>query len=131
MNETRPKALEKPQASGTGVSVINTLIGIWLIISTFALVSFSNLLNARWNNVIVGILVGLFGIVRASGDSRTCWSWSNVVLGIWLIISPFVLGFSTVVTAMWHNVIVGIVVALLAWAGAFQPTPRYVVEHHA
>ena len=110
-----------PRVSNTGASGINILIGIWLIISTFVLVAFSNLAYARWNNVIVGILVAIFGLVRVSTRAPASWSWSNVVLGIWLILSPFVLGFSHVAVAMWHNVIAGVVVDILAWARALSP----------
>jgi len=38
-------------------------------------------------------------------------------LGIWLIIAPFVLSYSGVAAAMWNDIIVGIIVAVLAaWA---------------
>lgn len=43
--------------------------------------------------------------------------WILVILGIWLIISPFVVGYGAIRGALWNNVIVGIVVAVLsAWA---------------
>jgi hypothetical protein len=41
-------------------------------------------------------------------------NWVNVVLGIWVIISPFVLGFANLRAVMWNDVAVGIAVALLA-----------------
>jgi hypothetical protein len=37
-----------------------------------------------------------------------------LVLGIWAVIAPWVLGFSAVAAAMWVHVIAGIVVAALA-----------------
>ena len=40
-------------------------------------------------------------------------SWIIALLGVWLIISPFVLGFSGDVTAMWNTVIVGIITLIL------------------
>lgn len=43
--------------------------------------------------------------------------WVNLILGLWLIISPWVLGFSTVAGAMWNSLIVGIVVAILSYWG--------------
>ena len=101
-----------PQQSGW--SWANVILGIWLIISPFVVTAFSQLMNFRANNIILGILVGLVALFRASGAARGQWSWANVALGIWLIISPFVLGVSSNVTAVWHNVIIGIVVALLA-----------------
>jgi SPW repeat len=43
--------------------------------------------------------------------------WANVLFGGWLIISPWVLGFSALSTAMLNAVVVGAVVAALAlWA---------------
>ncbi|MBP1847376.1 hypothetical protein J2046_005660 [Rhizobium petrolearium] len=36
------------------------------------------------------------------------------MLGIWAVVAPWVLGFSTVTAAMWAHVIAGIVVAALA-----------------
>jgi hypothetical protein len=107
----------------TGVSVINVLIGIWLIISPFVVMAFSQFSNMRTNNVIIGILIALVALFRASGSAKAEWSWANVVLGIWLIISPFALGASSNATVVWHNVIAGIVVALLALSRAFVRHP--------
>jgi hypothetical protein len=108
---------------------MNTLAGLWLIISPFVLMAFSNLEHAKWNNVIVGILVGLFSVVRASGDDRKCWSWFSVIMGAWLIISPFVLGFSNVTMAMWHNIILGIIVVAFAWGRLFSDIRGRVVPN--
>ena len=38
----------------------------------------------------------------------------NVILGIWVLISPFVLGFSRLENVKWNNVATGAAVALLA-----------------
>jgi hypothetical protein len=129
MNEVSSKYPRSTRQADTGVSVINLLIGIWLIISPFVVMAFSQFQNVRANNVIIGILVGLVALFRASSTARAQWSWANVILGVWLIISPFVLGVSSNVTAMWHNVIAGIVVALLAWSRVFAT--RSVGTTHA
>ena len=41
-------------------------------------------------------------------------SWANFILGLWLIVAPFALHYRDITVAMWNNVIVGIVVAILA-----------------
>lgn len=41
-------------------------------------------------------------------------SWWSVVLGIWLIISPFVLGFANAPTLLWNNIILGALVCIVA-----------------
>jgi hypothetical protein len=48
---------------------------------------------------------------------RTGASGINVVLGIWLIISPFVLAFARNQTAKWNDIAVGIAVALVSLSG--------------
>jgi hypothetical protein len=51
------------------------------------------------------------------------WSWLNVILGIWLVISPFVLFVSG--AAMWNNVILGIIIAASALSLTyFKESPR-------
>ncbi len=48
---------------------------------------------------------------------RTGTGGINVVLGIWVIISPFVLGFVQNQPAKWNNIAAGVAVALLALSG--------------
>jgi hypothetical protein len=50
----------------------------------------------------------------ANPDRSAHVVWVNVVLGIWLCVSPFVLGFGRNPTEMWNNVCVGIAAVLLA-----------------
>jgi hypothetical protein len=48
-------------------------------------------------------------------------AWINVLAGIWLIISPWVLGFQANSAATWSAVITGIIVGLVALASYFAP----------
>jgi hypothetical protein len=127
MNEISSKYSKNPLASKTGVSAINVMLGIWLIISTIAIAGFNQ--AGRSNNVIIGIVVAILGLVQASDAKHTLWSWFNVALGVWLIISPFALGFSPESVALLHNIIVGILVGILAWSRSFRATktgPHYL-----
>ncbi len=47
-------------------------------------------------------------------------SWINFILGLWLIVAPFALHYQDSITAMWNNVIVGIVIAVLAIIRALE-----------
>ncbi|MER3406665.1 MAG: hypothetical protein C4289_17095, partial [Chloroflexota bacterium] len=50
---------------------------------------------------------------------RYLFAWLNVILGLWLIISPWVLGYTTTTAAFYNALIVGVLVAvfaLLGWA---------------
>ncbi|MBE3583818.1 MAG: SPW repeat protein [Limnochordaceae bacterium] len=41
--------------------------------------------------------------------------WINVLLGVWLIVSPFILGYRDVPAALWNGIIVGVIVAVLSY----------------
>ena len=109
---------------GSPFSGINVLLGVWLIISPFVL-AFHHLLPAVWNNVAVGIVIGVFALIRTSGGhGEPGWSWCNTLLGLWLVASPWVLGFATIATAMANSVVVGGVIALFAFISALTARPR-------
>lgn len=40
--------------------------------------------------------------------------WLAVILGVWLVITPWVLQFTADARLLWNNIIVGIVVVLIA-----------------
>ena len=46
-------------------------------------------------------------------------AWIEVFFGVWLVIAPFVLKYSSTTGAMWNDVIVGVVVGLIALFGIF------------
>ena len=125
MNEERDintdeERVSMSDRSGNGNSWVNIVLGIWVIVSPFVLASHSS--KAIWNNVITGALVCILAIIRWSIHQRG-WSWLNLILGIWLVISPFVFFLSG--AAMWNNVILGIIVAALALTNTY---PKVSVE---
>ena len=103
---------------------INMLLGLWTIFSPF-LLGFSGVLPAVWNGLEVGLLVAFFSGIRVSiGYNQTIWSWCTVLFGLWLIVSPFVLGFAKTSSATWNDIIVGFVILLLSWQAASKPGPH-------
>lgn len=112
MNEQR---ISVPQRSRRGSSLVNVLLGVWIIISPFALGLHAP--KAVWSNVVTGALVGILAIIRW-GYGQPGWSWLNLFLGIWLVISPFVLVLSGL--AMWNDVILGIIVAAFALTNTYS-----------
>jgi SPW repeat len=95
--------------------LVNILLGIWVLVSPFVLAFHSS--KAVWSNVITGVIVGILALVRWSMH-QPGWSWLNLMLGIWLVVSPFVLFASG--AAMWNNVIVGIIIAALALTNTYS-----------
>jgi len=41
-------------------------------------------------------------------DKQTC-GWVCIIAGIWLILAPFVLGYSANVSALWNEIIIGVI----------------------
>src|SRR3989344_4124610 len=107
------------------VSGVDIVLGLWLIISPFIL-GYGNAATPMWNSVIVGVGVAILSGVRTTNDGvRQSWlSWVNVILGAWLLFSPFILGFADNVAALWNNIILGATIAVLAAWGALISTSR-------
>ena len=112
---TNKQQVSMPERSGRGNSSVNILLGILVIASPFVLTIHSP--NAIWSNVVTGAVVGVLALIRWSMHHPGL-SWLNLILGIWLVISPFVLFFSGV--AMWINVILGIIIAALALTNTYS-----------
>lgn len=101
------------------LSWLVALVGLWEVIAAFIL-GYTASTTAFWDAIVVGIVLIVLGAWAAlsnqEGTDKTL-DWINVVAGIWLIIAPFVLGYSVVAAALWNDIIVGIVVVVLAgWA---------------
>jgi hypothetical protein len=104
-----------PERSRDGSSWINIVLSIWVIVSPFVLTFHSS--KAIWSNVVAGALVGILALIRWSVH-QPGWSWLTLILGMWLVISPFVLFLSA--AAMWNNVILGILIAAFALTNTYS-----------
>jgi hypothetical protein len=112
----------------TAASGLDVLAAIWLLISPFVL-RFRSTGSLVANDVILGIVIGILALVRFFSPSRsTAWaSWVNVVLGIWVLISPWVLGYAAYRTAMIDNVVMGIIVIILSlWSASASMTSDHM-----
>lgn len=94
---------------------INLVAGLWMIVSPWVL-AYQAESRPMWNAVILGVLIG--AVAFSELFKVFAWQeWASVLFGAWLIISPWVLGFSALTAAMLNAVVVGIVVGALAlWA---------------
>ena len=90
----------------------NWLLGIWLCISPWAL-RFDLEPTATRTAVISGILIILAELLTLS-VYRAWEEWINVILGAWLVISPWALAIAAS-TARNNLVVVGLLVTALAF----------------
>lgn len=121
MNET---TLQKQTTFGG--NWVNVILGAWIIISPFVL-GFSNQTAIMWNNVATGASIFLLALNRSGRNFGP--TTLVVLLGIWLIISPFVLRASGPVVIR-ENVILGILVAVIALSTRTK-NPRPTAAPHS
>jgi SPW repeat len=95
----------------------NWLLGIWLCISPWAL-RFDLEPIATQTAVISGLLIILVEVVTLS-VYRAWEEWINVILGVWLVICPWVLGISFSAAGA-NLVVVGLLVMALAFYELWQ-----------
>jgi hypothetical protein len=91
---------------------VNLALGAWLVLSPWAL-GFQGETTPMMNAVIVGIALAAAAL-GAIFVPRAWEEWTEFALGLWLIASPWALGFMTLREAMLNTAITGIVIAALA-----------------
>lgn len=107
-------------------------LGAWLFLAPFFMGYASLSGPAAWNSYVLGALVAAFAIAALWQPESPSEEWVNLVLGLWLVIAPFVLGFyATEAVAAWNHFIVGIlVVGDAVWSMVIQSKAGGSVPHH-
>lgn len=99
------------------------ILGIWLFFSPFWMAGYASTGSvAAWNSYIFGVLVVAFAWAALAAPRK--WEeWVELVMGIWLIIAPFVLGFFRVeYGAAWNQIVLGVLIAIGSlWSLAVYP----------
>lgn len=92
----------------------NLILGSWLLLSPWILDYAGT--TAAWNAYVMGAGIVVFAVIAAYMPK----AWEEVIntlLGVWLVVSPFVLGFSALTPVALHTVVVGILATAFAvWA---------------
>lgn len=108
------------------------ILAVWLFISPWVLqfgahvstvppapadnaapVVVSNLGQAAWNAWILGVIVFLLGL-SVLGRMTLRQEWIIALLGIWIFIAPWVLGFAGAANAAWDHWIVGFLIFVIS-----------------
>lgn len=101
---------------------VNLVLGGWLVLAPFIGIGAGGDV-AAWNSYVSGALVAIFAIAALARPQQ--WEeWTNLVLGAWLILAPFVLGFTDQAGPMWNHILVGLLIGADALWAALQPAPR-------
>jgi hypothetical protein len=91
---------------------VNAVLAVWLIVAPWAL-DFQAETAAIANSIVIGVALLVLALA-AILQPRAWEEWVELLLGLWLIVSPWVLAFSAVSFAMTSTIAAGIVIAALA-----------------
>jgi len=91
--------------------VINLVLGTGLFLAPWV-IGFPAESTVSWNAWLSGILIAAVAIA-ALGAFAEWEEWLNVIVGLWVAASPWLVDFSANVTATRLHVIVGILVAVV------------------
>ncbi len=87
--------------------------GSWLMANAATTVAAPLSTAAEWNLWIAALVVALLGLV-ALIDYRPWHAWTATLLGMWLVASPWVFGFSAATLIAWTVVGAGALVILFS-----------------
>jgi len=97
------------------------ILGLWLIASPFVLQYPDMLGIAVLNSYVFGFGVMLFAAIALFKPQM--WEvWVNLVLGVWLMAAPVVLGFRTETDATANHLLIGLLIVIDALS---VMVPRY------
>ena len=92
--------------------VINLILAIWLFLSPW-IVGFAGLMPAAWTAWLTAIAIAIFAIAALAAFAE--WEeWINLVLGFWLVVSPWAVHAASNHAATMVLSLTGIAVAGLA-----------------
>src|SRR5437879_2535061 len=91
---------------------LNLALAALLFVSPWVL-GFPAETAAAWTAWVTGIVIGILAVAAIVQFAE--WEeWANLVLGLWLVVAPWIVGFTTVIMARWTHVVLGILVAAIA-----------------
>ncbi|MEU3891625.1 SPW repeat protein [Streptomyces sp. NPDC029041] len=80
------------------------------------------------HNLIMGIAIGLLALGFTRAPERMYGlSWAMCALGVWMIISPWIVGDSPDAGVVWNNIVIGalaVILGLVCAGTAAKATPR-------
>ncbi|WP_435176589.1 SPW repeat domain-containing protein [Halorussus sp. AFM4] len=102
-------------------SAIVALLGLWLVAAPILV--WDAVGADFWNDVVVGaaiVVLAAYSYYESSDDDPSGGTWAsafNALLGLWMIVAPFVWGVAELL--FWNDVAVGALVAVIAGYAAF------------
>jgi hypothetical protein len=100
-------------AQARAASGVNLVLGVWLIVSPWVFDHSGK--SAALSSVTVGALIALLAAIRlASLHNSAGLCGINLLLAFWTAAAPWIYEYAINTGALWNNIFVGILVAVLA-----------------
>jgi hypothetical protein len=100
------------RADETPLDVVNAVVGVCLALTPWVL-GFTTEVAAAWNAWLLGTAIALVAL-GALVAFMPWQGWVNLVLGLWVLVAPWALGFAGVAHATYVHLVAGTAVAVLA-----------------
>jgi hypothetical protein len=102
----------KNRSELTVINIVSAVLAAFLFASPWVM-GFSDLQPASWNAWVCGLAVCVIALAAVT-QLKEWEEWVNGILGLWILIAPWALGFANVANALWTHVGVGLAVTALA-----------------
>jgi len=99
-----------------GLSWINFILGLWLIVAGFTLSAGVGAIMAE--EIVLGIIIAVLSFGSIMGRPGTLLSWCVAIAGLWTLIAPFVIEYGTMSASRTNDIVVGIIVLVLGFINA-------------
>ena len=116
----------------------NLIIAIWFFISPWVLAfgyttaAAGTPTIASWNAWVLSVLMFLAALTAMGRRSVAGQEWFNLILGVWVFVAPWVLGFAARASdAAWDHWIVGALVFLVSASALMSPHGAQRADVHA
>ena len=92
--------------------VANLVLGAWLLASPWVLAD-APVPAAAWNAHATGVLLVIAALLALFAFAE--WEeWLDLLFAVWLVASPWLLGYAVAGTLVWSSLAVGMAVGLMA-----------------
>jgi hypothetical protein len=100
--------------------VVQLLLGLWLLASPYFL-QFTLYSEQRMNVGLLAPMIIAFALTRLAVSPPYYWvGWVNVLIGIWMVVSPFAFGLGHITDLMLNFVIVGALLIVTGVLASFE-----------
>jgi hypothetical protein len=112
---------------------LNLILGLWLMISPFALISLNHtILKTLSEDLLLGFGIAIFSLCRLFSRKEgeiVSTDWLVTALGFLTLVNPFLYSYFKIKIAAWNNLGVGALVLLLAiyqdWRDSSTPSGQH------